>query len=51
MNVNINVAFQPARDVASSVVFGMPNEAIKRGGVDQVLPLDRVAHEVVRRCR
>ena len=32
-----------AQDEASCVVFGMPAEAIKRGGVDQVLPLDRIA--------
>jgi two-component system chemotaxis response regulator CheB len=40
-----------AQDEASSVVFGMPNEAIKAGGVDQVLPLDRIAAEIMRRGR
>lgn len=40
-----------AQDEASCVVFGMPNEAIKRGGVDRVLPLDRIGHEVLRLCR
>lgn len=33
-----------AQDEHTSVVFGMPNEAIKRGGVDKVLPLQRIAH-------
>jgi two-component system chemotaxis response regulator CheB len=40
-----------AQDEDSCVVFGMPAEAIKLGGVDKVLPLDRMAAEVVRLCR
>jgi two-component system, chemotaxis family, protein-glutamate methylesterase/glutaminase len=40
-----------AQDEDSCVVFGMPAEAIKRGGVDRILPLDRIAPEVVRLCR
>jgi len=36
-----------AQDEASSVVFGMPGEAIKRGAADRVLPLDRIAGELV----
>jgi two-component system chemotaxis response regulator CheB len=40
-------AFTVAQDEASCVVFGMPAEAIKRGGVDRVLPLDRIAREAV----
>jgi two-component system, chemotaxis family, protein-glutamate methylesterase/glutaminase len=32
------------------VVFGMPHEAIKRGGVDKVLPLERIVGEVLRSC-
>jgi len=32
-----------AQDEASCVVFGMPKEAIAMGGVDEVLPLSRVA--------
>ena len=41
-------AFTIAQDEASCVVFGMPKEAIKRGCVNQVLPLDRIAGEVIR---
>jgi two-component system, chemotaxis family, protein-glutamate methylesterase/glutaminase len=32
-----------AQDEASCVVFGMPREAIARGAVDFVLPIDRIA--------
>ena len=31
------------QDEASSVVFGMPREAIARGATDFVLPLERIA--------
>jgi two-component system chemotaxis response regulator CheB len=41
-------AFTIAQDEASCVVFGMPNEAVKRGGVDLVLPLTAIAREVLR---
>jgi two-component system, chemotaxis family, protein-glutamate methylesterase/glutaminase len=43
-------AFNIAQDEATCVVFGMPNEAIKAGGVDRILPLERIAAEVVQRC-
>lgn len=36
-----------AQDEASSVVFGMPKEAIKLGGVDQVIALDQVPAAIV----
>ncbi|MBN2161679.1 MAG: chemotaxis response regulator protein-glutamate methylesterase [Pontiellaceae bacterium] len=31
-----------AQDEASCVVFGMPNEAIKTGGIDEVVPLEKI---------
>ncbi len=37
-----------AQDEASSVVFGMPKEAIALGAAERVLPLDRLASEIVR---
>lgn len=36
-----------AQDEKSSVVFGMPREAIIRGAVDKVLPLDKIAQEII----
>ena len=40
-----------AQDEASCVVFGMPQEAIKRGAVDKVLPLEEIAGTVLRLSR
>ncbi|TXI09463.1 MAG: chemotaxis protein CheB, partial [Novosphingobium sp.] len=37
-----------AQDEASSVVFGMPKEAIARGAADRVLGLDTIAGEILR---
>jgi two-component system chemotaxis response regulator CheB len=37
-----------AQDEATSVVFGMPKEAIERGGVDEILPLPRIAAAVLK---
>jgi len=39
-----------AQDEATSVVFGMPQEAIKRGAIDRVLALPLIAWEVLRLC-
>jgi two-component system chemotaxis response regulator CheB len=36
-----------AQNEATSVVFGMPKEAIRRGAVDRVLPLSSIAAHVV----
>jgi len=35
------------QDEASCVVFGMPREAIRVGAADHVLPLDRIAGELM----
>ena len=37
-----------AQDEASCVVFGMPCEAIKHGGVDVIMPLEKIAGEVLK---
>lgn len=39
-----------AQDKASCVVFGMPNEAIKLGGVDRVVPLEQISGVVLACC-
>lgn len=36
-----------AEDESTCVVFGMPKEAIKLGGVDRIVPLDRIPQEIV----
>lgn len=43
-------AYTIAQDEASCVVFGMPNEAIKRGAVDRIIPLEQIAATVLRQC-
>jgi two-component system, chemotaxis family, protein-glutamate methylesterase/glutaminase len=37
-----------AQDEATSVVFGMPKEAIKAGAVETILPLGDIAREILR---
>lgn len=41
-------AFNLAQDEASCIVFGMPKEAIERGGTDKTIPLERIAAEIMR---
>ena len=42
-----NGAYTIAQDEASCVVFGMPKEAIKLGGIDRVAPLDSIPGDVL----
>lgn len=39
-----------AQDEATSVVFGMPHEAIKHGGVGLIRPLESIDADVLRIC-
>ncbi len=39
-----------AESEESAVIFGMPQEAIRTGAVDKVLPLDKIAGEIIARC-
>lgn len=41
-------AYTIAQDEKTCVVFGMPNEAIKLGAADKVLPLDSIAQNVIK---
>jgi two-component system chemotaxis response regulator CheB len=43
-------AWTIAQDEATSVVFGMPREAIASGVVDDVVPLSRIAQAILDRC-
>ena len=43
-------AYTIAQDEATCVVFGMPQEAIKRGAVHKVLPLNEIASAVLKQC-
>ncbi|MGH2689704.1 MAG: chemotaxis protein CheB, partial [Actinomycetota bacterium] len=40
-----------AQDKASSVVYGMPREAVHLGAVDCILPLQEIAPAIARACR
>ena len=44
-----NGAYNIAQDQATSVIFGMPMEAIKIGAVDKVLPLNKISEYILRR--
>ncbi len=44
-------AYTIAQDEKSCVVFGMPKEAIERGGACSVLPLDGICEDVLMACR
>jgi two-component system, chemotaxis family, protein-glutamate methylesterase/glutaminase len=39
-----------AQDEATCVVYGMPCEAVKHGGVNKIMPLQHIAAEVLRLC-
>ena len=40
-------AFTVAQDEQSCVVYGMPKEAVKRGAVDKIVPLDQIDREIL----
>ncbi len=49
MAIQENGGLVLAQDESTSVIFGMPAEAIKSGAVEQVLPLQEIAAAISRR--
>ena len=39
-----------AESAETAIIFGMPNEAIKTGAVERVLPLGRIPEAIHRLC-
>ncbi|WP_077367494.1 protein-glutamate methylesterase/protein-glutamine glutaminase [Anaerosalibacter sp. Marseille-P3206] len=44
-----NNGFTIAEDESTCVVYGMPKSAIKSGAIDVVLPIDKIADEIINR--
>ena len=42
-------SYNISQDEATSVVFGMPKEAIAMGGVDEICALPNIAHRLFKR--
>jgi two-component system chemotaxis response regulator CheB len=43
--------FVMAESEDTAIVYGMPNEAVKTGKVDKILPLDRISGEIINLCK
>jgi len=48
LNMRRSGAHTMAQDEASSVVFGMPKEAIERGAAEEIVPLSRIARTLIK---
>ena len=46
-NIKTEGGYTIAESKESSVIFGMPNEAIESGRVDKVLPLNKIIEEII----
>lgn len=44
-------AFIMAESEETAIVYGMPNEAVKTGKVDKILPLDQMPTEIINLCK
>ena len=47
LSMRRNRAYTLAQDEATSIVFGMPKEAIRLGAVDEVVPLEAVSTSII----
>jgi two-component system chemotaxis response regulator CheB len=47
LNMRQNGAFTIAQDEASSIVFGMPKEAIDRGAAQKIVPIQNIARTMI----
>lgn len=43
--------FTIAQDEKTSVIFGMPKEAIAAGAIDKILPMEKIADEILERLK
>ncbi|PKN71871.1 MAG: chemotaxis response regulator protein-glutamate methylesterase [Deltaproteobacteria bacterium HGW-Deltaproteobacteria-10] len=51
LEMKMSGAYTFGQDEATCVVYGMPQEAFKRGAVDKVLPLEGIADKVLLKCK
>lgn len=47
LDMKKNGAYNIAQDEATSVVYGMPKEAVDAGAVDKILPIDKIADAIL----
>ena len=50
LNMHQKGAMTVVQDEASSVVWGMPKEAVELDAVDHVLPLDKMVNQIIKHC-
>lgn len=51
LDIHTHGGFTVAQDEASCVVYGMPKEAVALGGVDQIVPLDRMGQVILEKIK
>ena len=51
MDIKNAKGFIMAESEETAIVYGMPNEAVKTGKVDKILPLDQISTEIINLCK